>query len=169
MRNPFPGGYSSLGKARVCVDKHGLKLFPRLVQGVCQPLSADDQAGVIKLALVEGRQVLAVPGGKAGNRFCDLKNSLFLQKGTPKGRQGITQAQTGKEEARLTGAAERLGRKLAQLGSSVVREAALQLNPVRMKRIFSIVFHQREGNTIRRGSFGKGKGGLHDEPITVSR
>jgi len=78
VRNPFPGGHSSLGKTCVCVEKHGLKLLPRLVQGVCQSLSADDQAGVIKLALVEGSQVLAVPGGKAGNRFCDLKNSLFL-------------------------------------------------------------------------------------------
>ena len=69
----------------------------------------------------------------------------------------------------MTGAAERLGRKLAQLGGSVVREAALQLDPVRMKRIFSIMFHQGEGNTIRCGSFGEGKGGLHDERITVSR
>ena len=169
MRNALPGGDPGLGNARVGVEKHGLKLFPGLVQGVCQTPSADDYAGIIELTLVEAGQVLAMPGGKAGNRFCHLKNSLFLQQGAPEGGQGVTEAQPGKEEARLTGTPERLGRKQAQLGGRVVSKAAFQLNPIRMKRVFSIMFHQGEGNTVRGGSFSEGKGGLHDEPFTVSR
>ena len=113
--------------------------------------------------------MLTMPSGQAGNRFCYLKNSVFLQKVLPEGRQGVAEAQAGKEKAGPTGTAERLGRQVAQLGGSIVGEAALQLNPVRMKRIFPIMLDQGEGSPVWRGGFSKGKGGLHDEPITVSR
>ena len=60
VRNALPGGDPGLGNARVGVEKHGLKLFPGLVQGAYQTLFADDYAGIIEVTLVEAGPVLAI-------------------------------------------------------------------------------------------------------------
>ncbi len=156
-------GHPRLRQGALGINNHDLKSFFRLAQRSWKTLPVDDQAGIIELFGMDRGEVLAVPAGKVRNRFCHLKYRPFLRQGFAEGGQGVTQSQTGQEETRLACPAERLGSKAAQFRGPVVGKGALQRDPGRLQIKFTVMFHQGEGNTVRRACFGKGVGGLHGD------